>query len=114
MKATDETTNPRMAWSLRHISSPRRGEEGPQAPSSSSRKVVGKLMPSKSAEVAKPHRLRLPLPLKAPPKIAGLISPNHQMPTKKGETTLGQLWPLSLPGSFNKPWLMRKPTMPQL
>ena len=23
-----------------------------------------------------------PLPLKAPPKIAGLISPNHQLPTK--------------------------------
>ena len=42
------------------MASPRRGEEGPQAPSSSSRKVVGKLMPSKSAEVAKPHRLRLP------------------------------------------------------
>ena len=30
-----------------------------------------------------------PLPLKAPPKIAGLISPNHQMPTKatKDKTT---------------------------
>ena len=42
------------------MASPRSGEEGPQAPSSSSRKVVGKLMPNKSVEVAKPHRLRLP------------------------------------------------------